>query len=68
MGNTVSDYYSDEDLEAELRGFFDEDEMWNIDFKTLFKQIEDYNDIYFTLNIKDRTFYIGKINCEVIEK
>lgn len=68
MGNTVSDYFTDDDLECALRPLFDETEMWSIDFKALFKQIEDYNDIYFKLNIKGRIFFINKINCEVEEK
>jgi hypothetical protein len=68
MGNTVSDYFTDEDLECELRTFFEEEEMWSIDFKALFKQIEDFNDIYLTLKIKNRIFYINKITCEVEEK
>ena len=68
MSNTVSDFYSDDDLIAELRTFFEEEEMWSINFKALLNQIQDYNDIYFTLEIKGRTFYIDKISCEVMEK
>lgn len=68
MGNTVSDYFTDDDLECELRTFFNETEMWDMDFKALFQQIEDYNDIYLKLKIKNRTFFINKITCEVEEK
>ena len=64
----ISDYFTAEDLECELRTFFDEDERWNIDYKSLFKQLEDYNDIYFILKIKNRTFFVNKITCEVEEK
>ncbi len=68
MGNTVSDYFSDEDLISTLRMFFNEKEMWDINFKALLKQVQDYNDIYYILTIKNRTFFINKISCEVIEK
>lgn len=64
----ISDYFTEEDLECELRTFFNEEEMWSINFKALFKQLEDYNDIYFILRIKNRTFFINKITCEVEEK
>ena len=68
MGNTISDYYSDEDIIAELRTYFEYDEMWSINFQSLLKSIIDYNDIYYMLQIKNRTFYINKITCEVMEK
>ena len=68
MLNSISDYFTAEDLETELRGFFDEEEMWKINYKALFNQLEDYNDIYFILKVKGRTFYIDKISCEVEEK
>ena len=63
----ISDYFTADDLECALRTFFDEEEMWSIDFKSLFQQMEDYNDIYFKLKIKNRVFYINKISCEVME-
>lgn len=64
----VSDYFTAKDLENELRPFFNEKEMWGINFKALFKQLEDYNDMYFILKIKDRTFYVNKFTGEVMEK
>ena len=68
MGHTVSDYFSDDDLICELRTYFDEKEMYTINFKSLLNSIEEYNDIYLTLKIKSKTFYINKINGEVTEK
>lgn len=68
MGHTVSDYFSDEDLIAELRTFFDEKEMYTINFKALLNSIEEHNDIYLTLKIKNKTFYIDKISGDVTEK
>lgn len=64
----ISAYFTSEDLEAQLRPFFDEEEMWTINYKALFNRLEDYNDIYYILRVKDRVFYVNKISCEVLEK
>ena len=64
---TVSDYFTAEDLECALRPFFEEGEMWNINYKALFNQLEEYNDIYYILNVQGKTFFINQITCEVEE-
>ncbi len=68
MSNSISDFYTDEELISNLRPFFEDNEMWNINFQSLLKQIEEHNDIYFILRIKNRIFYIDKISGEVMEK
>ena len=64
--NTVSPYYSDEELCSQLRMQYSLDEMWNIDFQSLLSQIIDMGD-YLRLQIKGRTFNIDKITANVTE-
>ena len=61
MTNTVSDYFSDEDLEQNLRTMFEYDEMFDMDFRTVFSQIVDYDEDNFELKLRSRTFHIDKI-------
>lgn len=62
----VSDYFTDTDLETQLRLQFDYDEQWDIDFKTVFNQIIDRgNDFY--LELRNRKFSINKITGVVTE-
>ena len=41
--------------------------MWDIDFKTIFGQIEDNNNTYYELRLRNRTFHIDKITGTVTE-
>ena len=66
MAYTVSEYFSDEMLESQLRMHFSLEEMWNIDFKALFSQIVDTGN-FLQLKIKNRTFRIDKITGDVQE-
>lgn len=66
MSFTVSKYFSDEELESQLRMQYSLEEMWTIDFQALFKQIVDIGDCL-QLRIKGRTFNIDKITCAVTE-
>jgi len=66
MANTISDYFTDEDLEQSLRMQFDLEEMWTMDFKTVFSQIEDIGDV-FQLRLRGRVFNIDKITGGVSE-
>ena len=62
----VSDFFTDEDLETQLRLHFDEEEQWDIDFRVFFNQIIDRgNDLY--LEIRGRKFSIDKITASVVE-
>ena len=66
MTNTVSDYFTDEDLEQQLRLQFDESEMWDMDFRTVFSQITDIGDC-FQLRLRGRVFNIDKITGGIVE-
>ena len=65
--NTVSDYFTDEDLEQNLRTMFDYDEMFDIDFRTVFNQITEYDEDNFELKLRQRTFRIDKITGAISE-
>ena len=66
MVNSISPYFSDEDVCTQLRMQYSSDEMWNIDFKTLLKQVVEKGDV-FELKIKERLFQIDKITGGVVE-
>ena len=62
----VSEYFTDEDLEAQLRSQFDEDEQWDMDFTTIFTFIVDRGvDLY--LEFRGRKFVIDKLTGNVSE-
>lgn len=67
MTNTVSEYFSDEELEDSLRMMFEYDEMFDIDFRTVFNQIKDLDDDYFELSFRGRLFNIDKVTGGVLE-
>lgn len=62
----LSPYFTDEELISQLRLQFDYDDMWDIDFTTIFQSIEEEDD-FFTLNFRNRCFLIDKITGIVIE-
>ena len=66
MTNTFSPYFTDEDLEQSLRLMFEYDEMWDMDFRTVFNQITDEGD-YFQLRLRGRVFRIDKVTGGVSE-
>lgn len=66
MTNTISDYFTDEDLEQNLRAMFDYDNMFDMDFRTVFNQIEDTGEDY-SLKLRGRTFKIDKVTGSVEE-
>lgn len=57
---SVSSYFTDEDLENQLRLQFSDEEQWDIDFKIFFNQIEDLGN-YFYFKFRGRDFSIDKI-------
>jgi len=63
----ISDYFTDEELETQIRQQFEPEEMWDIDFKTIFGQIEDNGGDYFELKLRNRTFHIDKITAAITE-
>lgn len=66
MANTISEYFTDEDLEQSLRLQFEYDEMWTMDFRSVFNQITDEGD-YLQLKLRGRIFKIDKITGGVTE-
>lgn len=62
----LSPYFSDEDLETQLRLQFDIDEMYDMDFTTIFNQIQDAGKKYY-LRLRGREFFIDKITGTVSE-
>ena len=66
MSNTLSFYFTDEDLEAELSRQFSEEEMHTFDFKRIFHEIEDIGDCL-QLRLRGRVFNIDKITGNVTE-
>ena len=66
MTNTISDYFSDEDLEQALRMEFDYEDMWDMDFRSVFNQITDEEDVL-QLKLRSRIFNIDKITGGIEE-
>ena len=66
MVNTVSPYYTDEELCSQLRVHFDREEMWTIDFQALLSQITDMGEFY-RLKVKGRVFNVDKVTANVVE-
>lgn len=63
----ISEYYSDDELLAQLRSFFDVEEQRSIDFKSYLGLIEEINDTTLQVRIKDRIFQFDKELCGVEE-
>ena len=66
MANTISEYFTDEDLEQSLRLQFELEEMWSMDFRSVFNQITDEGE-YLQLKLRGRIFKIDKITGGVSE-
>ena len=66
MSNSLSPYFTDEDLESQLRLQFDEEEMHTMNFKTVFNQIEDEGECL-SLRLRNRRFKIDKVTGIVKE-
>lgn len=62
----LSPYFTDEELISQLRLQFDWEDMWDVDFTTIFQAIEDLGD-YYSLNFRNRCFRINKITGGVVE-
>ncbi len=57
----ISEYYSDETIINGLTLFFDEEEREEIDFNNALSTIEEYDEDYFIVVVKSRSFLIHKI-------
>ena len=62
----VSEYFTDDELETQLRMQFDYDKMWTINFRNFFNNIID-NGSYLYLKIYDREFNIDPLTGVVTE-
>ena len=58
---SLSEYFDDKDIISQLRSFFDLNEQWKIDFQSYLADVIDYDEEYYTVTIKNRTFKIHKI-------
>ena len=63
----LSSFFEDEDVVSQLRGFFDPEEQWEIDFFACLSLVEDFDDENYSLKIKDKQFLIHKIHGGVTE-
>ena len=62
----LSEWVTDDDICTQLRLHFDYDEMWDMDFKTVFSHVIDRGeDLY--LELRGRKFSIDKITGTVTE-
>lgn len=62
----VSPYFTDEELESQLRLQFDDEEQWDTDFKVFFNHIEDLGDCLF-LRFRGREFSIDKVTGTITD-
>lgn len=62
----LSPYFTDDELEYQLRQQFDKQEQWDINFKMFFNNIEDLGTCFF-LRIRGREFFIDKVTGAVSE-
>ena len=63
----ISEYYSDDELLAQLRSYFDEEERQNIDFRSYLGQIEEVDQNTLQVRIQGRIFRFDKELCGVEE-
>ena len=68
MVEFITDYITDEDIENSLRLQFDYEEMFDMDFKTVFSQLEDMDEDYLRLKLRGRVFLINKVTAAVSEE
>lgn len=62
----LSEYFTPEDLESELRVQFEMDEMYDMDFRTIMGQIVDRGDDLY-LELRGKRFSIDKLTGTVTE-
>ena len=58
---SLSKYFEDKDIISQLRSFFEINEQWKIDFQSFLADVIDYNEEYYAVTIKNRTFTIHKL-------
>lgn len=60
----LSPYFTDDELASRIRIQFDYDNMWDMDFKTIFSHIIERENDYF-LRLRGKKLSIDKITGEV---
>lgn len=58
---SLSPYFEDKDVASQLRSFFDREEQWSIDFMVCLSQVEDLDEDFYIVKVKNREFKIHKI-------
>lgn len=66
MGNTLSDFFTDEEFVTNFRAMIG-DENYNVNIEALISSVEDYNDIYLKLEYNRKDYYINKLTGIVEE-
>lgn len=60
----LSDYFTDEDLEQQIRMQFPVEQQYDMDFKTIFNNIVEQGD-YLYLNFRGKKFQIDKLTAAI---
>ena len=63
----LSSFFEDEDVVSQLRGFFDPEEQWEIDFFACLSLVEDFDEDYYSLKVKDKSFLVHRVTGDVLE-
>ena len=66
MACTVSPFFTDDELIENLRDFFEYEEMYTMDFRTVLNQFEDYGDVL-RLRLRGRVFEVSKDTGVIVE-
>ena len=66
MGNTLSDFFTDEEFVTNFRAMIG-DEDYNVNVEALISSVEDYNDLYLKLEYNGKDYYINKLTGMVEE-
>lgn len=66
MTNTLSPYFTDEDLVAQLSAMFEENVRHTFDYKRVFHEIDDVGDCL-QLKFRGRVFNIDKVTGDLTE-
>ena len=63
----LSPYYNDNDVVCQMRGFFDVEEQWNVDFTGALVNAKDYDEDHFEVLAGNRKFLVHKLHGTVTE-
>ena len=63
----LSSFIDDDDVVSQLRSFFDPSEQWEIDFYSALSTVEDYDEDYLSVQVKDKSFLVHRVTGDVEE-